>query len=249
VLSDVFCDRWFVPRFRSSKFHFFKTAGQLSRASYRQDVLPFVSNPENHRFLEGGQEFKQPIEASGHRYFVVSYGANPLLWISCNSPDTHRIYQRFFESLGIDAPLKALVDHDERIVMYCGFVVIGDRAPGHSWHVDYAHGANAYTLITPLFELEPGHGHLLYKMRNDRTETYRYRLGEAIVFGDRFLHTTEPYGQCDRARVLVSLTVGTDKVKYWPVLEKTIGVQSNYLVLPCGHAAGSCRCLNGLAQT
>ena len=214
------------------------------RASYRQDILPFITGPANERFLEGGQEFREPIAGSGGRYFVVSYGNNPLLWVSCNTAETHAIYRRFFDQLAIEEAVSRFVDHDRHLVMYCGFLVIGDRAPNPKWHLDYAPGANAYTLITPLFELESGHGHLLYRTSGNEIATYRYALGDAIVFGDHFFHSTQPYDRSGRARVLVSMTFGTDKLKYWPVLEQTVGDQSNYIVLPCGHAAGSCRCLD-----
>jgi len=180
---------------------------------------------------------------------LTSYGTYPLLWLSCNAPDVYGIYRRFFDGLQIETPLKELVDHASSIVMYCGFFVIGDRAPGHLWHTDYFPGANAYTLITPLSDLERDHGNLLYKDRIDQVATYRYRLGEAIVLGEQFLHTTEPYNPCERARILVSMTFGTDKLEHWEALKRTVGVQSNYLMLPCGHVSGTCRCLAAAAPS
>jgi hypothetical protein len=73
---------------------------------------------------------------------------------------------------------------------------------------------------------------------------YRYKVGEAIIAGDRVPHSTEPYATSRRLRVLVSLTFGTDKLEYWPILEKTVGAQSRFLVLPCGHERGACRCVH-----
>jgi len=215
------------------------------RESYRRELRPILSSPESLHLFEGGRELCQPVGASTNEYFMVSYGRHPLLWLSSNTPETYQIYRRFFDSLGIESDLKELVSHDEKIVMYSGFLVIGDRSPGYSWHVDYQPGANAYTLITPLFELDPGHGNLLYKVDDERIVTYRYGLDEAIILGERFVHCTEPYLRTNHMRILVSMTFGTDKLEYWSALRKTIESQSKFLILPCGHRFGTCRCLDG----
>jgi hypothetical protein len=215
------------------------------RESYRRELREILSSPQNVHLFEGGRRLSQPIGASTNEYFLVSYGSHPLLWLSCNTPETYQIYRRFFDGLGIENDIKELVDHDEKIVMYSGFLVIGDRSPGRSWHVDYFPGANAYTLITPLFELDRGHGNLLYKADNKQIETYRYRLDEAVIFGDRFDHCTEPYSRTDHLRILLSMTFGTDKLEHWKVLRNTIGSQSNFLILPCGHRFGTCQCVAG----
>ena len=218
------------------------------RALYRRDIHPFIRDRRTSGSWRAGKSFVSQSRNPGSQYFVVSYGHNPLLWVSCNTAETHALYRRFFDRLAIEPLLGQFVDHDRHLVMYCGFLVIGDRAPSPKWHLDYAAGANAYTLITPLFELEPGHGHLLDRIGRDEIATYRYAVGDAIVFGDHFYHSTQPYDRAGRARVLVSMTFGTDKLKDWPLLEQTIGEQSNYLVLPCGHEAGTCRCLDARAR-
>ncbi|MFV9614569.1 MAG: hypothetical protein ACNYZG_01365, partial [Gammaproteobacteria bacterium] len=57
-----------------------------------------------------------------------------------------------------------------------------------------------------------------------------------------FEHATEPYAETDTLRVMLSFTFGTDKSEYWNTLKETIGNQSNYMILPCGHEKGSCQC-------
>jgi hypothetical protein len=43
---------------------------------------------------------------------------------------------------------------------------------------------------------------------------------------------------------MLSFTFGTDKVEYWDVLKETIGQQSDYMILPCGHEKGACQCVS-----
>lgn len=126
--------------------------------------------------------------------------------------------------------------------MYCGFFVVGNRLHKENWHVDYLEGSNAYTLITPLFDLAASHGHLLYKDARGDIQKHHYQLNEAIVLGERFNHSTECYEKSDTIRVLVSFTIGTDKPEYWDILKRTIGTQSNFICLPCGHLKGTCKC-------
>ena len=75
-------------------------------------------------------------------------------------------------------------------------------------------------------------------------KTYQYKMNEAVIFGDGFEHATEPYSRTDSLRVMLSFTFGTDKIEYWDTLKQTIGEQSNYMILPCGHQKGTCKCLN-----
>lgn len=213
------------------------------RDSYESKIRNFISHKNSQKFLEGGKAYSQKVEQSSEDYYLASYGEDPLLWISSNTQATYEIFRRFFDDLGIESQIKTLVDHKNEIRMYCGFFVVGNRAPRNSWHIDYFPGANAYTLITPLFELEKDHGNLLYK-NDDSISLYKYEYEEAIIFGDNFSHTTEPYEKSESLRVLVSLTFGTDKIEYWPILGKTIGNQSRYTVLPCGHLLNNCNCMN-----
>lgn len=211
------------------------------RDSYRRELAGLLENPQNQYLFQGGRSHRARVGRSAP-YFALSFESYPLLWLSNNNVETYEVFRRFFDALGLEEQVRELIDCRERVVMYCGFLVIGDRAPATQWHCDYAPGANAFTLITPLFELEPEHGHLLYKLR-EQTERYEYDLGEAIFFGEKTAHCTEPYPVTDKKRVLVSMTFGTDKLEYWPQLKETLESQAQYFVLPCGHVYGRCECL------
>lgn len=213
------------------------------RDSYGK-LSKYLDAEENQVLFAGGASHCRIIRQADFHYQLVSYGEYPLLWLSSHDASTFQIYQRFFDALAIDDEIKSLVDHDASIVMYCGFLVIGDRAPSPLWHVDYEFGANGFTLITPLFDLAPDHGHLLFEAADGKTCRYEYQTGEAIIFGDGFMHSTEAYDTASRKRVLVSLTFGTDKTEYWNILKNTVGGQSDYLVLPCGHVHGTCNCVD-----
>lgn len=211
------------------------------RGSYRTELATLLENPQNQYLFRGGQTHRAKVGKSAS-YFALSFENYPLLWFSNNDASTYNIFRRFFDALAIQDEVKKLVDYHRSIVMYCGFLVIGDRAPAAQWHNDYSTNANAFTLITPLFELEPDHGHLLYKLEN-KSLRYQYRLGEAIFFGEKTAHTTEPYEPSTKKRVLLSITFGTDKIEYWPFLRESLDSQAQYFVLPCGHVYGTCKCL------
>ena len=216
------------------------------RDSYHRELAPVLKNPRNQYLFQGGRTHRARIGKSGS-YFALSFESYPLLWFSNNDADTYAIFRRFFNSLALENEIRKLVDCREKVILYCGFLVIGDRAPSPQWHCDYAPGANAFTLITPLFELDPGHGHLLYRPGEGASEVpaqrYQYTPGEAIFFGEKTAHTTEPYAPSTKKRILVSLTFGTDKLEYWPHLKESLDTQAQYFVLPCGHVYGSCKCL------
>lgn len=214
-----------------------------ARTSFSSTLAGYLSKPQNAALLSGGKPHQIEINTSQHKYFLMSYGPSALLWISNNCIDSYQMFKRFFDAIAIRDDLKQLVDFDQNIVMYSGFFVVGNHLKQPLWHVDYELGANAYTLVTPLFDPDSKHGELLYQDKDENTKDYHYKLNEAVIFGDQFLHTTQPYPKTDGLRVLLSLTFGTDKLKYWDILEATIGAQSQFMILPCGHQAGTCNCL------
>lgn len=219
------------------------------RASFARELADFLADPAQASLFAGGRQIRRPVGRHSPEYYIYSYNDYPLLWFSCNTAYTHGIYRRFFDALQLQDALREVLDIRRQAVMYCGFLVIGDRAPQPYWHQDYRPGAHALTLIAPLFELAPGHGHLWYRLDDERAaatdetiHTYTYRPGEAILLGAGFQHTTAPYAPQSVKRVLVSLTFGTDDFAHWPILQKAIKAQSRYYLLPCGHVAGSCQC-------
>ena len=202
-------------------------------------------NREGYTYLfDGMEQIDIQMKLEEFRFHVTSYGTAPLLWISSNNSHTYDYFKTFMDELDIMDDIKELVDFDDHIEVYCCFFVVGKKMDRETWHHDYCDGANGYTLITPLFELAKSHGNLLYKDASSVTRTYEYKMNEAVVFGDGFEHATEPYPHTDDLRVMLSFTFGTDKAEYWNVLKETIGAQSNYMILPCGHEKGSCDCFD-----
>ncbi len=178
------------------------------------------------------------------QFHITSYGTAPLLWISNNNAHTYDVFRAFIDGLDIMDDIKTLVDFENKIEVYCGFFVVGKKMDRETWHNDFQDGANAYTLITPLFELDRLHGNLMYKDETSAVHNYEYRKNEEVIFGDGFEHATQLYPESDVLRVMLSFTFGTDKIAYWPTLRQTIGEQSNYMILPCGHEKGSCQCFS-----
>lgn len=200
---------------------------------------------EGYAYLfEGMEQINIQLKLDDLRFHVTSYGTAPLLWISANDAHTYNIFKAFMNDLGIMDDIKELVDFEDHIEVYCGFFVVGKKMDRQTWHKDYRDGANAYTLITPLFDLDESHGNLMYKDASSVVKTYEYKTSEAVIFGDGFEHATEPYPQTDSLRVMLSFTFGTDKAEYWNTLKETIDCQSNYMILPCGHEKGSCQCFS-----
>lgn len=192
----------------------------------------------------GTEQINIQMKLEELQFHITSYGTAPLLWISNNNAHTYNLFRSFMTELDIMDDIKALVDFENHIEVYCGFFVVGKKMDRGTWHKDYVDGANAYTLITPLFELDKSHGQLMYKDDKSSIKIYEYKMGEAIVFGDGFEHATQPYPETDTLRVMLSFTFGTDKAAYWNILKQTIELQSNYMILPCGHEKGTCQCFS-----
>jgi len=213
------------------------------RKVFNASLLQGLTAKQNAGLLAGENRVNLVVSDKKLQFHILSYGNAPLLWISNNNIRTYNIFKSFLTSLDITDDIKELVDYNKDLRMYCGFFVVGNKMDRETWHVDYYKGANAYTLITPLFELNESHGDLLYKDENSHVKKYAYKMNEAVIFGEGFHHATELYEQTDQLRIMLSMTVGTDKLEYWNVLKNTIGDQSNFMILPCGHQKGSCHCI------
>ncbi|NQV98197.1 MAG: tetratricopeptide repeat protein [Rhodospirillales bacterium] len=235
------------PNLNAYTFSFDGKILDRMRSMYSAHVAPFLSAPKQATLFEAGYTKSGQFHSAAFDYFYTSYGKNPLLWVSCDGQSSFDPFQEAFENLDITEALKGLVDFDDHIQLYCGFFVVGNQASQETFHVDYRPGANAYTLLTPLFPTQPEHGNLQFKDEQNVKQTYVYKTGEAILVGDHFEHGTEPYAKTPVPRVLFCLQIGTDKIEHWSVLEQTIASQSNFLVLPCGHVRGRCQCLDALA--
>ena len=144
----------FAPGLNAYSFSFEEELLEELRDAY----LTVISERLEAAWLDGGESRSGRIEHEDVRFYFTSYDASPLLWVSCDNEYTHGIFQRFFESLHIVEAIKQLVDYDTRIVVYCGQFIIGNYAEEEIWHVDYEAGSNAFSLLTPLFDLDESHG-------------------------------------------------------------------------------------------
>ena len=134
-------------------------------------------------------------------------------WISAGDPQTFHWFQNLFQQLAICEHFDFL--HD--MVMFAGYLVAREKVFESNFHTgrvmrhhnailtthdaDFTGTADsAFTLMTPLYnmdqiptchllgQIDPGRA----KHGSARVKQYRYKVGEAIVFGDNFVHATEP---------------------------------------------------------
>jgi len=219
---------------------------QELRSICSEHIVPHIDALEPHAEGDYGEDVFG--ERNKTFYYTNSFMSS-LYWVSCYNKETYSHFKKILDGFGISEVVKSLIDYDQDIRLYCGFVMISDHSKKEAWHVDYFKGANAYTLITPIFDMHPSHGGLVYLDQEGNRGRYDYQLGEAVIFGEGFEHTTEPFEYSGHHRVLLSLTIGTDKLKYWSVLSQTVGeYQSKFLILPCGHQLGHCDCLEKLEK-
>jgi len=154
-------------------------------------------------------------------------------WISPNSAAGFAIFQLAFDRLGIAAHVEPYVDIEKAVRLYSGFLVVRSNCTEPYFHTDWAKTNNeAFTLITPVTDNATGFG-MLYKTLTSKIAEYDYKVGEALILGDHFIHSTRP-GASDQPVVLLSFTFGTDKMEHWHKIIQTAGYQSKLIRQPDG---------------
>lgn len=154
-------------------------------------------------------------------------------WISAATAETFELFQSAFERLGVARHVEPYLDLDRAVRLYCGFLVARSSCSAPDFHVDWRDANNqAFTLITPVTPNSSDFG-LLYKRLDGETGEYAYRPGEALIFGDHFVHSTKP-GRSDDPVFLLSLTFGTDKMEHWPKIAATAAYQGRLVRRPDG---------------
>ena len=113
------------------------------REAYRRSIANTLASPRHAQLLAGGEQVDRPMPATRGAWYAFSYGKAPLLWISCNNAASYRLFHGFFDALGIEQQVRELVDVEHRVMVYCGFFVVGNHSPEPVWHEDYVPGANA----------------------------------------------------------------------------------------------------------
>jgi len=154
-------------------------------------------------------------------------------WLSPNSLTDFTVFNNIFDQLNISKKFKESLGFSQKLVSYCGFLVVRSECTGIDFHTDWiGTGLSAFTLITPLVDEGNDLG-LLYKKTDSTVGKYLYKPGEAIVFADGFIHSSMP-SESSRNIILLSFTFGFDDMALWPAISKTAGYQSNLLRLPNG---------------
>jgi len=158
--------------------------------------------------------------------------SSDIRWISPETEATFEIFESAFNQLGIARHVRDYVDVDREIRLYAGFLHTRSECIDPNFHVDWVLTNNeGFTLLTPVCGA-PGQ-RLLYKKLTGEVAEYRYRKGEAIIFGDHFIHSTPP-GRCDPPFTLLVFNFGTDKMEHWDKLMKTTGRQCRLIRRPDG---------------
>jgi hypothetical protein len=156
-----------------------------------------------------------------------------MCWISPNTLDDFRFFHECFDRLGFYKEVVDVLDIIQTVRMYSGFLVSRSHCSQPNFHVDWEDtDLQAFTMLGPLTEVPPGFG-LLYQRLDGSIAQYDYRLGKALLFGDGFLHSTQP-GSSSSPVVLLSFTFGTDKMEYWERIATTAASQGNLVRRPDG---------------
>lgn len=154
-------------------------------------------------------------------------------WISPKSIEGYRKFQSVFDRLGIADRVAGYLDLDHAVRLYASFLVIRSECAAADFHQDWEKTNNeAFTLITPVTDNAAGFG-LIYRKLDGEIGEYDYKMGEAIIFGDNFSHSTKP-GRSSEPVILLSFTFGTDKMEHWEKIFRTAGYQSKLVCRPDG---------------
>ena len=154
-------------------------------------------------------------------------------WISPRTEEGFEFFQAAFDQLQIAKWVEPYVDFEQAVRLYGGFMVARTACSEPSFHVDWANANNAgFTLLTPITDNSDGFG-LLYKNLRGEVIAYEYKLGEALLLGSNFVHSTAP-GRSEKPVVLLSFTFGTDKMEHWDNLAITAANQSALYRRPDG---------------
>jgi hypothetical protein len=170
-----------------------------------------------------------------HKYAVTSPDwSSDIKWISPNTIDEFKLFDRLFRDLGVADAVREYVDFEKEIRFFAGYFVTRSICEKADFHLDWFDANNeGFTLITPLTSNAGDHG-LLYERKDGSIGEYRYEIGQAILFGDHFIHSTKP-GKSDAPIVLFSMTFGTDKNEHLEKVSRSIFYAANIVRLPNGH--------------
>lgn len=156
-----------------------------------------------------------------------------IAWWSADDQESFAYFQRLFDDLRMAEVVAPYVDYRDQIRLFAGFFVVRRWCREETMHVDWIDGQNdGFTLLAPLTDNCAEMG-LAYEDFRSQRRVYSYATGRGVVFGDRFLHSTEA-GEAERPAVLLCFNFGTDKMDRWPQLSKTTARQGRLHRRPDG---------------
>ncbi len=154
-------------------------------------------------------------------------------WISADTLAGFDRFQSAFDRINVAKHTREFLDLESEVRLYAGFLHTRSQCSEPYFHVDWSLTNNeAFTLLTPICGLGQGQS-LLYKKLTGEVAVYTYKPGEAIVFGDHFIHSTPP-GSSDPPFTLLVFNFGSDKMEHWDKIRKTTGTQCRLIRRPDG---------------
>ncbi|HET8534780.1 MAG TPA: hypothetical protein VFL74_04455 [Sphingomicrobium sp.] len=178
-------------------------------------------------------EFDNYEGLPGKRSIVSPPWKSDLRWVSAADEEAFDAFQSAFDRLGIAGHFLPYLDVEREVRLYAGFLVVRSQCGEAHFHLDWIDANNeAFTLLTPVSSNAADFG-LLYEKLGGGIGEYDYRRGEAIVFGDKFVHSTKP-GSSSEPVVLLCFEFGTDKMEHWPKIYPTVGYQLTHICQPDG---------------
>jgi hypothetical protein len=193
-------------------------------------ALNMVTFPIDVRIVD---EFANYAALPGKLSTITPPWKSDIQWVSAANQQAFDAFQSAFDRLDIAGHFRPHLDIEHEVRLYAGFLVIRSRCDEPQFHVDWMNANNeALTLLTPVSSNAANFGLLYHKFSGGIGE-YDYKRGEAIVFGDKFVHSTKP-GKSDEPVVLLCFEFGTDKMEHWPNIYSTIGYQLTHICQPDG---------------
>jgi hypothetical protein len=173
-------------------------------------------------------------DTAGRRFFSRSpQWHSDVRWLSPRSEADFALFRSVFERLDIARHVAPFVDVDREIRLYNSMLIVRSCCSEPDFHTDWRDNDNeGFTMMAPLTGNCSGFG-LLYKKTDGSVGEYEYKLGEALIFGDDFVHSTKP-GHSEEAVIFLCFNFGTDKMEYWPTIERTAARQALLTCRPDG---------------
>ena len=183
--------------------------------------------------LKGKADFTRRGEIDDSNFYIrAPQWKSNILWISANNKKTYDYFNSIFKKINLDV-LKKIIDIEDDIVCNVAGFVTRSECQDPNFHTDYrGTNLNAFTILIPLTNLKDiKYGHLLYKNKNGVIDVIRYERGKAIIFGDDFIHSTEPFKTKDnRDIVFACFAIGSDKEKYWKSIFNNVKDQTKKIM-------------------